>query len=101
MDVSIQTEAGLSQRLQAQGDIFQSYHNVKKLVDHLIYLEQGREFKKTKLPYSPEFRAMVREEYLNRVLGYTFEPDNHDNEEEENGSEEADEASARDPGSSD
>lgn len=28
----------------------------------------------TELPYSPEFRAKVRAEYLNRVLGITHEP---------------------------
>ena len=32
----------------------------------------------TELPYSPEFRAKVRAEYLNRVLGITQEPEHPD-----------------------
>lgn len=91
LDLSVQREAGLDQKLQAQSDVFQTFHNYKKMVDHLLFLEQEKEFKQTELPYSPEFRAKVRQEYLDRVLGRTAEPVNQtDEEDEENGSEEVD-----------
>lgn len=76
LESSVLARAALLQKLQAQGDGFQSYHNHKRLLDLLISLEKESEIKAMPLPYRPEFRAKVRKEYLNRVLGITQEPEN-------------------------
>lgn len=51
-------------------------HTHNKLTEFLVSLEKEIEPIDPKSPYSPEFRAKVRAEYLNRVLGITHEPEN-------------------------
>ena len=101
LDSSIQREADSDQRLQLHGDVFQTFHNFKKMVDHLIFLEQEKEINEMDLPYSLEFRGLVRNEYKLRVLGLKPDPANQTNEEEENGGAEMDETSAGDSESGD
>lgn len=88
-DVSIQTEAGLSQMLQAQGDIFQSYHNVKNLVDHLIYLEREKELNRRWTPPDPGFRAYLYELYAKKIQ-LEKEKERRNNKEKVNGRKEMD-----------
>ena len=80
----------MSQRLQAQGDIFRSYHNVKKLVDHLIDLEQEQELKRSWTPPDPGFRAYVHELYKKKVQLQIEEEKRCNNKEKENGREKMD-----------
>ena len=66
------------------------------MVGRLLFLEQEKEINDRDLPYSPEFREGIREEYARRVMGVTPDPAIQTNEEEESGSEEVDEISAGD-----
>ena len=103
LDRSIQTEAGLAARLQAQGDINEAYYNLNKLVDNLNFIEREKEQKKLDKdsPFSPEFREKVRNEYRLRVLGLKPEPANQTDEEDSNGREEVDESTTEDSESED
>lgn len=51
-------------------------HTHNKLTEFLVSLEKEIEPIDPELPYSPEFRAKVRGEYMRRVLGITPEPEN-------------------------
>ena len=64
---------GLGQKFLSNEDAF---HTHNKLTEFLVSLEKEIEPIDPKLPYSPEFRAKVRDEYMKRVLGITPEPEN-------------------------
>ena len=64
---------GLGQKFLSNED---AIHTHNKLTEFLVSLEKEIEQIDPELPYSPEFRAKVRGEYMRRVLGITPEPEN-------------------------
>ena len=64
---------GLGQKFLSNED---AIHTHNKLTEFLVSLEKEIEPIDPELPYSPEFRAFVRKEYMDRILGIKSEPEN-------------------------
>ena len=74
----------------AHGDFFQFFHNFKRALEALDFLESETRTIPANHPFSPEFKSAVKDAYLKRVLGITHDPEVQPGEEEENGGQKMD-----------